>query len=229
LARVQVVVPFRSGGCPHRERAWRWIRERYASFRPEWEVVEGPAPEGAWCKAAAVNPAVEASEAEIVIQGDADCWTDGLADAVAAVEAGAAWAIPHLKVHRLSEEGTAAVLAGEPWKGQPLSQRPYVGFAGGGFLVASREALVAAPLDPRFRAWGNEDESHSYCLNALYGPPWRGEAGLYHLWHPSQERLSRRWGSQENRDLRNRYFKARNDPDAMRALLEEARCLLPAC
>lgn len=232
MARVQVVVPFR-GGCPHRERAWRWVQERYRSIHPEWEVVEAPAPEGPWCKGAAINPAVEASEAEIVIQADADCWTDGLADAVAAVEAGAAWAVPHSKVFRLSEQGTEAVLGGADWKAAYRAeggavQRPYEGFLGGGFVVARPDVLRAAPIDLRFRSWGNEDESHALGLNALFGAPWRGEADLLHLWHPQPPRLNRRRGSKESWDLRCRYFKVRNDPDAMRALLEEARCLSPA-
>jgi hypothetical protein len=229
---VQVVVPFR-GGCPHRERAWRWVRARYQEIHPDWEVVEAPAPEGAWCKGAAINPAVEASEAEIVIQADADCWTDGLADGVAAVEAGAGWAIPHLKVWRLSEEATAAVLGGADWEQETrreggLAQRSYNGLAGGGLVVARRETLLEVPIDERFRGWGGEDEAHSFALNALVGPPWRGTADLYHLWHPPQERLTRRRGSKESWALRNRYAAARGRPDRMRRLLEEAGCLSPA-
>lgn len=220
--RVTAIVPLR-GGCPYRERAWGWVRERYAGIHPEWEVIEASAPEGAWCKALAVNPAVEASDAEIVIQADADCWTDGLADAVAAVEAGAAWASPHLKVHRLSENGTTAVLSGEDWKGHPLEQRPYRGVEGGGFVVARRETLLAAPLDPRFCGWGNEDEAHALALGALFGPPWRGTADLLHLYHPPQERMTRRRGSTESWALRCRYAACKNDPAAIAALLEESR------
>lgn len=228
MPSVAVVVPFR-GGCPYRERAWEWVRERYAEAHPDWELVEAPAPEGSWCKAAAVSPAVEASDAEIVIQADADIWCDGLERAVYAVICGQAdWAVPHQMVHRLSEEGTAVVLAGEPWEAQPVAQRPYGGILGGGFVVARREALEAARLDPRFIGWGGEDEAQACALNALYGRPWRGTADLLHLWHPPQERLTRRRGSQESWQLRCRYFAARRDAVAMRELLEEGRCLSPA-
>lgn len=220
--KVQVVVPFR-GGCPHRERAWQWVRERYATIHPDWEVVEARAPEGEWSKGAAVNPAVEASNAEVVIQADADCWCDRLSEAVAAVEAGASWAVPHLRVRRLSEEGTAAALAGEDRHKQPLAQRPYGGILGGGFVVARREVLLAAPLDPRFQGWGQDDESHALALDALFGPPWRGKADLWHLWHPPQERMTRRRGSKESWELRGHYFEARNDPEAMGRLLMEAQ------
>lgn len=236
--RVQVIVPFR-GGCPYRERAWGWVREHYTEGHPDWKVVEALAPEGEWCKALAVNPAVEASGADIIVQGDADCWTDGLGDAVAAVEAGAGWSIPHLKVHRLSEMGTAAVLdEGKDWReivGGPhlkgdryYDQRPYPGVFGGGFVVASRGVLREVSVDPRFLGWGNEDESHAMALTALFGKPWRGTADLVHCWHPPADRLTRRRGSRESWALRQRYSAARRDPDAIRALLEEARWPLPA-
>lgn len=219
---VAVVVPFR-GGCPSRERAWRWVRDRYADRHPDWEVVEAGAPGGPWCKAAAVNHAVDEVDAEIVIQADADCWTDGLPEAVAAVESGAPWAIPHTMVYRLTEDATGRVLAGADWRDQPLAQRPYRGIAGGGFVVASRDALRAVPLDARFIGWGQDDEAHSIALNALLGPPWRGTAPLIHLWHPPQERMTRRRGSQESWNLRRRYARAKDDPAAMSALIEESR------
>lgn len=218
-----MVVPFR-GGCSYRERAWRWVRGAYAVTYPDWRITEARAPEGPWVKALAVTPAIEASEAEIIVQADADCFTDGLADAVQAVEDGAGWAAPHRKVYRLSEEGTEALLAGEDWRRQKLTQRPYQGFLGGGIVVARRDALEVAPLDRRFVAWGSEDESHAFALNCLFGKPWRGKADLVHLFHPPQERETRRWGSRESWALRQRYFDARRDPAAMRALLEEARC-----
>lgn len=221
---VAVVVPWRPG-CPHRERGWQWLRGAYAATHPDWDVVEAQAPSGPWIKALAVAPAIEASEAEIIIQADADCFTDGLLDAVQAVEDGAGWAVPHLKVHRLSEEGTEAVYTGKDWRGQKLMQRPYQGFLGGGIVVARREVFEAAPLDRRFISWGSEDEAHAFALRCLFGKPWRGSAGLVHLFHPPQERETRRWGSRESWALRRRYFDARRDPAAMCALLEEARCL----
>lgn len=117
-------------------------------------MVEAPAPAGPWCKAAAVTPAVAASEADIVAVVDADCWVPGLAEAVEAVEVGAAWSLPHLRVHRLAEEATTAVLAGADFEGQKLAQRPYAGIIGGGAVVARREVIEAHPMDQRFTGWG---------------------------------------------------------------------------
>lgn len=191
-------------------------------------VIEALAPPGPWSKGAAVAPAVESSRADLIVQADADCFTEGLAGAVRVVEDGAPWAIPHNNVHRLTEEGTAATLAGIGWRDQPLDQRPYPGIAGGGIVVASREVALAVRLDPRFQGWGQEDECHAMALMTIVGDPWRGDADLVHLFHPPQERMTRRRGSEASWQLRRRYAAARNDPVAMRALIEESRLAIPA-
>jgi hypothetical protein len=224
---IEVVVPWRPG-CHHRERAWRWVHHCYERLHPTWQITEARAPEGEWCKAGAVNPALDRSEAEIVILADADCWCDGLIAAVEAIRDGAGWAVPHLHVHRLSEGGTAAVLEGADWCSQAFDQQPYRGVLGGGMVVARREHLLEAPIDPRFIGWGQEDEAHALALNALFGQPWRGTADLIHLYHPPQDRQSRRRGSKASWDLRRRYASVRRQPNAMRSLLEEARCHSPA-
>lgn len=171
----------------------------------------------------AVMPAVHRSDAEIVVVADADCFTAGVESAVRAVTCGAAsWAVPHASdIRRLSADGTAAVLAGKPWESQPLEGRPYQGVIGGGIVVGLREVLIDCPMDPRFVGFGTEDVSWGYALRTLHGEPWRSEHPLVHLWHPSQERLSRRYGSIESKRLGRRYYDARRDPDAMRSLLRE--------
>jgi hypothetical protein len=219
---IEVVVPWRPG-CGYRSRSWRWVRQRYACLHPSWNVTETRAPHGTWCKAAAVNPAIARSAADIIVQADADVWTDGLVEAVKEVEAGAPWAVPHNLVHRLSEVGTQAVLDGDDWRDQPLTQHPYAGFIGGGIVVARCEVFQAVPLDMRFKGWGQEDEVHGAALCAIRGTPWRGKADLVHLWHPPQKRMSRRKGSDASWALRQRYWACRNDKQGMERLLEEAR------
>jgi hypothetical protein len=218
---VAVVVPWR-GGCPERERAWAWVRARYAEHHPDWELIEAPGPDP-WCKAAAVIPAIERTTADVVVVADADVWCDELAAAVDAVHAGEAWAIPHLLVHRLSAAGTAAVVAGAGWRGQDLAEPRYAGLRGGGIVVGHRDLLLSVPLDRRFVGWGQEDESWALALECLLGPPWRGNAPLLHLWHSPQPRMNRRYGSTKSRQLRRRYGRAGLDPSMMRALIEEGR------
>lgn len=79
-------------------------------------------------------------------------------------------------------------------------------------------------MDPRFAGWGQEDHSWGLALFSVAGHPFRGKSHLWHLWHPPQERFSRRYGSQEGRALWLRYSAAsRLGPDAMRDLLQEAK------
>lgn len=213
---VEVVVPFR-GGCPHRERAWEWVSERLP-----YPVRIGECGEP-WIKAHAVMPAIEASSADVIVVSDADVWCEGIPEAVDAVRRGAPWALPHSAVYRLTEEATLAYMAGGDHEKLPLTQRAYKGILGGGYVVAARDVLLSVPLDPRFVGWGQEDECWARVLTCLVGPHWRGKAPLIHLYHPPQERITRRWGSQESKQLARRYHKARRDPAAMRALLREAR------
>lgn len=222
---TEIIIPWRSD-CPHRARALRWVQARYAHEHPDWQVTVATAPDGPWSKGSAVNPAVERSTADVVIVADADVWTDGLPAAVAAVEAGAPWCIPHHTVHRLDEHATAAVLDGQPWQDQPLDERAYRGIQGGGFVIATREVILSTPLDARFVGWGRpgqEDECWAIALHTLHGPAWRGTAPLVHLWHPPQDRWTRRRGSRESWHLRQRYSHASANPAHMRALIEEAR------
>jgi hypothetical protein len=234
---VEIIVPY-ADGCPHRARALAYVLDHYKREHPDWRVTVAPpvchtSPPGdsasrTWCKAQAVMPAVEASSAEVVVVADADVFCHGLADAVAAVHDRAAWAIPHDAVHRLSEEGAAAVLAGADPKGQPLAERAYRGIEGGGIVVARRETWLACPVDPRFVGWGREDCSLGMALHTVHGPSWRGNAPLWHLWHPPQQRVGRKRGTPATEALFRRYIKARRSADEMRSLLQEARDALQA-
>jgi hypothetical protein len=180
-------------------------------------------------KALTVMPAIERSSAEIIVVHDADVWTPGLPDAVKAVEDGAAWAIPHWKVLRLTEGATHCITMGSEPPDEMLDRPAYVGIAGGGIVVSRRDTLLEIPLDPRFTTWGQEDESWAMALWCLLGEPWRGEAVLMHLWHPLEARQSRRKGSDSGWRLRNRYARVRHNLPGMRDLLAEAHdaLLLP--
>lgn len=220
-----VIVPWR-GGCPHRERAWAWVRARYAESHPEWPVVVVEAPEGPWVKAAAVMPVLAAYDFDIVIVADADVWVDELGNAVRNVQDGAVWAIPHTHVYRLDQQATDLVLAGASATTigvQHYVERPYIGVAGGGLVVARADTLLDVPLDPRFIGWGGEDHGWGYALATLHGEPWRGDDPLWHLWHPPQPRMDRRHSSNASAALRRRYRAARTDPMVMRRLVEEAK------
>jgi hypothetical protein len=216
VSSTEVIFPY-AGADPDRERALSWVAER-CDF--PYTVARSKLP---FNKAMTLMPAIARSSAQIVVAHDADVWTPGLALAVQAVRDGAAWAVPHWKVHRLSAEATRAVLGGGEWSGQPLARPVYTGIAGGGVIVAHRDTFLDIPLDPRFHGWGQEDESWAMALWCLLGEPWRGEDPLVHLWHTLEPRHGQRMGSQAGWDLRNRYAQVRYDEANMRQLLQEAQ------
>lgn len=224
--RVSVLVPFRPDGG-WRDRSWQWVRARWAEVFPSWQVVVGGCQDGPWVKAHAVADALTRADGDVLVVGDSDVWTDGIADAVQAVADGHAWAVPHRLVHRLDQASTLDVLAGGPLGGT-LTQRAYGGMVGGGVVVLSQGAYEACPLDPRFQGWGQEDQSWGVALTTMYGQPWRGGADLWHLHHEPQPRMSRSTGCMEGRKLARRYQGAAGDRDAMASLIEEARsaCLV---
>lgn len=213
----------------------RWVWDRWRQRPYGHRVCEMPVPttrrpDGRlepWCKAAAVMPHVADAD-EIVIVADADCWTDGVPAAAAAVEAGADWAVPHQKVHRLTEQATDYLLAGCQVPASLAIEKcpvngdePYSGFHGGGIVVVRRDVLLEVPFDPRFIGWGGEDASWRDAMLTLIGSPWCGRDPLFHLWHPPQPRISRKVGSRESAALRTRYVRANRKPNQMRALLAE--------
>lgn len=217
-----VLVPWRPGD-PHREAAWEWVSGRYTEQHPDWRLIRCTCPVGPWVKALAVMPVIaECSHGPIVI-ADADVWCEGIDDAVRAVVEGTPWAMPHGAVRRLTRQATEAVLAGaELSEKLPLEEPVRRGVGGGGIVVAMRDTLLSVPMDSRFVGWGQEDTALALALTSLAGSRWRGKQPLWHLWHPPQERLTRRWGSGQSKRLYHRYAAARRDPKAMRALIEEA-------
>ena len=228
---VSVIIPWRAG-CLHREAALAWVLARWHTRCPSWQVQVSVHEGGPWSKGAAVGAAVPLCRGRVVVIADGDVWTDGVADAVAAVEAGeAGWAIPHRQVYRLTHAATAEILAGvEPYAGMPTTRDPYPGVPSGGVVVQTAEVLEQVPVDPRFHGWGQEDESRGWwALPVLAGPPWVGSGPLWHLWHPPAARLDERRGSQKGMELYLRYQSAGQEPpdrrvEAMRALVAEARC-----
>jgi hypothetical protein len=154
---------------------------------------------------------------------DADVWCSSAAveEAVLRVDHGKPWAIPHLAVHRLTPEGTALFKVHAHVWIEDLDEPPYEGVPAGGMFVMRRELYEAAPLDRRFRGWGQEDQSADMAWTTLYGLPWRGVDPLWHLWHPPMKRDNRVVGSKESRALWERYRRANHNRPAMRALVGE--------
>jgi hypothetical protein len=215
---VAVLVPFTSGACPHRDRAWEAVQGHYAAHHPDWQVVTGSR-DGEWVKALAVADALDKTSAETLVIADADLWVspEALREAVEQAQTHVA-AVPHHKVHRLSQAATEAFYDGQ-WV-VSYDRQPYRGVMGGGIVVLRRDMYQTCPIDLRFRGWGGEDVAWGWALKAL-GSVYRGTADLWHLWHPTV-RVGH-LGSPESQRLVQRWRFAANRPALLDVMLDEAR------
>lgn len=224
-----MLVPFTPGVCAYRDRSWAWVRARLEQFHPDWQIVVGTC-DGPWSKGAALADAAARADGDLIVMHDADLYVEveQLERAVAAVAAGAPWAVPHMKVYRLAEKSSQKILDREPRPiDVPRTRREvtryhYTGVAGGGIAVLPRATWDRVPVDPRFVGWGGEDEAWGIALDALAGRHTRGRGHLIHLYHPQQE-THRDLGAvlPETDRLATRYKAAKGDPVAVAAILEE--------
>lgn len=218
---ITAIIPWKAG-CPHRERALRWTLPRLAPLVDE--VVIGEIT-GEWSKARAVARALEHANGDVLAIVDADVWiTDPTwVDACEAALVGWGWAVPHTWLYRWTPIATQKIYQGDTPASDEVTRPRYRGWLGGGTVVLPRALYDAVPLDPRFAGWGQEDESWALALTTMCGKPWRGDADMWHLYHPPAPRQNIRWGSHESIELYRRYKQASGDPNAMRELLEEVR------
>lgn len=227
---VSVLIPYRSDGA-ERDRNWAYLRERWQRHFPEWEIVVGTHQNGGWSKGAALWDAFNASSGSTIVIADADVWTSGVQYAVDKINIRSnTWAVPHQRVKRLTADATEQVMVGDlrfdRIKKVHLDRDGYTGIAGGGLTVMHRDLYEAAPIDPRFIGWGQEDQAAGHAWTTLAGRPWRGYYDLFHLWHPPQAKMGRTIGSKEGYALKQRYAGARNQKRRMVKLIEEFRPLL---
>lgn len=217
---VSVLVPYRPGPCPWRERAWEHVRAHYTAHHPGWEMVVGSC-DGNWSKGAAVADAHSRAAGDVLVLADADSITtpDILRAAIEGVAGGRhSWAVPHGRVYRLDQQATETVYAGGPVRLGRTVRPPYLGPAGGGVVVVTRAAYeTVGGIDPRFAGWGGEDVSLGWALETLVGGHRRHGARLVHLWHPHPAPTLR--GSPESEALVAHYRAARGRPDLMSALV----------
>jgi hypothetical protein len=249
LASVAVIIPFRGDGGP-RDEALRFVCCWWQSNHPCWPVTVGrAAADGPWCKAAAVRAGLAAAPpAQLVVVSDADVICESVGRAIDNVAQGAAsWAIPHRRVYRLNPAATTAVYGGAAFPDpdriasgrraphhRPASRvvdEVHAPVVGGGLVVLPRALYETVPLDPRFKGWGQEDDSWGHALTVVAGHPWRGAAPLWHLWHPKPlqahsadpttlTRLTRSIGNTDGLALYRRYRDAKT-PAAIGALIAE--------
>src|SRR5262245_52133337 len=106
---ISVLIPF-AGNNEWRLRSLQWVARRYRELG--WEVVTGRGNPARWCKAEAVDDALDRAHGETLVVADADCWSNGIRIVAETVDTrtggarqrdghvrpAATWGIPHTYV-----------------------------------------------------------------------------------------------------------------------------------
>lgn len=220
---VEVIIGRHVDDDAHRRAAFDWVARWYTARG--YPVRVGTATTSPWCKAEAYNPAVAASDAEVVVLADADSFVatavlDRAIDACTTMP----WACPFSRVRRLTAHATDALLTCDP----ATVEIPPVGdlhsdvhdcLPGGGIVVMRRDVAVrCGPFDAKFRGHGGEDYALGNVARTFTGEYAVGfTAPLWHLWHPPGAPAP---DGHAARRLINDYRRAKFDVAATQALLE---------
>ena len=221
---VEVIIGCHVDDDPHRRAARDWVTRWYTTRG--YPVSVGQATAHPWCKADAYNRPVAASRAEVVVLADADSFVPHSALQAALQQVYATgWAVPFSRVRRLTAEATAATLATDPaGADRPAATDTEADvhdvLPGGGICVMLRSlALQCGPFDPRFLGYGGEDYALGCAARTFAGNYAMQQPGyLWHLWHPRAD-----GPSHDTKVLLHRYRRAKFNPDATRALIQEWR------
>jgi len=221
---IEVIVPaaaWDSDRVPLREWVLGWWQSR--GYRTTVAMLD----DKPWRKGAAVNPAIAASDADVIVIADADSWapTRQIDRMIRYASDPGRWVAPFDMVRRLDAASSAEVLALDPATVETppatrLDRKPHTVLPGGGIIAAHRDTWdLVGGFDPRFADWGGEDYSLGCALRTMTNRAATTIPGtLWHLWHtPQPEETS------HTSALALRYRKAKFRPDDMTALLAEWR------
>jgi hypothetical protein len=222
---VDVLIPWNDSRDPDRQAAFGYVCGHYLRNHPDWGLCVGTYRGEPWSKGSALRLAASQSSADVLVVADADVILEPTALSFVLERLPKdGWAVPHFDVFRLSREATSDLYAGSEADYQ-RAWRTHRGPPGGGVTIVTRAAWdTVGGVDPRFHGWGGEDICFGWALGVLAGNPFRARFPLTHLWHeplaPRGE-LHHPRGSDESEALVERYRKAKNDVDEMRALVDE--------
>lgn len=215
-----LLVPWR-GGNEARERSWAFVRRHFEGAG--LPIYEGDTDDAKFSRAAARNAAARnAGDWDVAAMVDADSVIDlgELHTAMDIAEMSGKTVIAHHRYLPITEHNLPDALA-EPdisrWRLRWLPKPNWDRQAPGGVIVFPRAAWEAVRgYDERFGGWGFEDAVMLLSLT-IAGGYHRAPGNLWHLWHPTTKITV----DPATRALYTRYRSARDDPTAMRALIEE--------
>ena len=227
---VAILVPLRAG-TPERDRLWAFAREWWERDQPDWPIVEGfESGQGPFNRAAAINDAAaKAGEWDVAVVIDADviCNPEAVRAGVERAAAGGYIVVTHNERVMLSKAGTQKIIDGYrgPWKEKGMVERSWPDSVSCSVVVPRSVWDAVGGFDERFVGWGFEDTAFTLAVEAVTGQLLGiVHSECFHLWHTRAVDAKRASPTfQANLALKERYVEAFTDPDAMRALLDEAK------
>lgn len=220
-----VLVPRRAGE-PVRDAVWLWV-EKWWREHVRLPIFEGHHEGGPFNRAAALNAAAGAAgEWEVAFLIDADVILDP-ANVRAALAAASGTGGPVLayreRIH-LNAKGSRRIMDGYKGDWRPFTRTQLFDSCSSALAVTRDLWDAVGGFDETFSGWGWEDVAFRIATETLSGTELvKLQGTLWHLWHPkSPENDNQRATFIANRARGDRYKAARWNPEAVRALIEEA-------
>ena len=228
MTDVAICVPRRADNG-HRDRLWEFARKRWEHDFPDWPIFEGNSNDGPFNRAQALNRAVAAAgERDVYLLIDSDVLANqrAVANAVALAHSSGQLVVSHDERIMLTKAGTEKVLSGYTgsWRTSGMVERIWPDSVSCSVAVSRTLWETVGGFDELFVGWGREDTAFRIACETLTDKPMlRGSSELFHLWHPvTPEAKQSSPIRQANEKRHQRYVAARWNPDAVRALLDEA-------
>lgn len=184
---VGVVIAYRDKGCPHRRRAYDYVREYYRALGLPVTVRAGASDED-FTRARTTNEAIRAADCDILVHSDPDSVVPpaALREAIRLASEADGLVVPHDRYLYLTEAATRTVYTGvSPFLLGPDDCEVSGPNGVGNVLVFSRETWEAAGhYDERFGMWGGDDAVFAYSTGATSQPLRRLAGDMVHLYHP---------------------------------------------
>jgi glycosyltransferase involved in cell wall biosynthesis len=193
---LDVVIPWRDNGCPHRRAHYQHLRAFYGLH---FNVLTGNNP-GEFNRAAARNTGVAQSTAPVVAVVDADNLIAPRQLAQAAHRAADADVLvkPFTWFGYLTPQATDDYYQGHttaiPWAKEPADglwvDPPGMEFSGGAYVLNRAAWAAVGGFDEQFTGWGGEDDAFTIAATRELGPVEYVPGVAYHLWHPDPGRVT---------------------------------------
>ena len=202
-----------------RERAFRHVSAQYRALFPDAPIIAADAGGVGFSRAESRNVAMRScSDYDVVILSDADCvlaHDTNINAAVVAATGDPKLHLPYTAQHYCTAEETELVYGGD--------SRPLPGWEGTGacYVVTPAVWEACGGMDHRFGPhWGGEDDALYAAATALTGIR-RHYGTVLSLHHADEDRPIGSPSQVKNHQLSHRYHLAREDPNAIRAIIEE--------